>query len=231
MNLCRILMMEIIKNNMDFVAMFESLLCDYTKFQYAVCVDSCTNAIIISLEAKRLLGQLRKDECILKVPSHTYLSIPMSLARNGWKFEFVDHPWREQYSIGEFVIDAATAFKENLGDIWKEVENCVVCVSFQQKKRLSLDQGGVIFTNSKDIARICRRLRHDGRDSKRSHSDEVQKNPDDIILGWHAYMSPEKAAKGILLLNQPQLLPSYVEHGWQDYPDISHLKCFEGVAL
>ena len=154
----------------------------------------------------------------------------MTLARNGWKFEFVDTAWREWYSLGDDVVDAAVAFKQDLGGIWTLVKNCAVCVSFQQKKRLNLDQGGVIFTNSKDLAEVCRRLRHDGRDPRRSHVDEVQKNPDDIILGWHAYMSPEKAAKGILLLNQAQLLPPYVEHGWKDYPDVSQLKCFEGMV-
>lgn len=215
---------------MDFVAMFEALLCKYTGFQHAVCVDSCTSALKISLEAKAILGQLRRDQCILKVPSHTYLSVPMTLARNGWKFEFIDTQWREWYSLGDDVVDAAVAFKQGLGGTWMLVENCMVCVSFQQKKRLNLDQGGVIFTNSKDLAEVCRRLRHDGRDPRRPHVDEIQKNPDDIILGWHAYMSPEKAARGILLLNQVQLLPPYVEHGWQDYPDISRLKCFEGVA-
>lgn len=217
----------IIKNNMDFVAMFEALLCQYTGFQYAICVDSCTNAILISLEAKLILGQIQsKEQCCLYVPCNTYLSVPMALARNGWKFKFVNNHWAQWYSIGQFVIDAATAFKKNLGSTWLKIENCAVCVSFQQKKRLSLDQGGVIFTNSPDIARLCKRLRHDGRDPKQSHIDEVQDNPDNIILGWHAYMSPEKAAKGILKMNQLHTLPPYVEHSWKEYPDISKLKCF-----
>lgn len=210
--------------------MFEALLCDYTAFQHAVCVDSCTNAILLALEAKTILDQLKKNECILKVPRHTYLSVPMSLVRNGWKFKFVDVAWKEWYELEDGIVDAATAFKANLGVHWRNTENCAVCVSFQQKKRLSLDQGGVILTNSQNIANLCRRLRYDGRDPKRSHIDEVQSNPDDIILGWHAYMSPEKAARGILQMNQLQLLPQYVEHSWQEYPDISVLKCFEGCV-
>ncbi len=136
--------------------MFETLLCDYTRFQHAVCVDSCTNAILLALEAKTILGQLGKSECILKVPCHTYLSVPMTLVRNGWKFEFVDLAWKEWYELGDGVVDAATAFKANLGAYWRKIENCAVCVSFQQKKRLSLDQGGVILTNSQSIADICR---------------------------------------------------------------------------
>jgi len=34
-----------------------------------------------------------------------------------------------------------------------------------------------------------------------SQVEEVEKYPDDIVLGWHAYMSPEKAAKGLLMMN------------------------------
>lgn len=212
---------------MEFIEIFEDLLCKYTKFQHAVCVDSCTNAIAISLEAKLMLKQIEsKSTTCLYVPNHTYLSVPMALARNGWKFRFIDNQWVGLYGISQNVVDAATDFREDLGLTFKDDEDCAVCVSFQQKKRLSLDQGGVIFTNSKDIANLCRRLRHDGRDPKQSHVDEVNHSPDDIVLGWHAYMSPEKAAKGILVMNQLQLLPPYVQHSWKEYPDISHLKCF-----
>lgn len=214
---------------MDFVTMFEALLCKYTGFQHAICVDSCTNALMISLEARRLLGTIPSDKTQkLTVPMHTYLSVPMMLLRNGWNFCFVDQKWQESYRLGYSVVDAATHFEKNMSQRYYPSQT--ICVSFQQKKRLSLDQGGAIFTNEKSLADLCRRLRHDGRDSRRSYVDEVQINPDNIILGWHAYMSPEKAAKGILLLNQEHLLPPYVKRGWSDYPDISHLKCFEGAV-
>lgn len=211
---------------MDFIAIFERMLCEYTGFQHAVCVDCCTNAILISLEAKMLLGQLSKADATLLVPKNTYLSVPMSLQRNGWNFMFVDQTWRGSYSLGYGVIDAATDFQENLKSKHEDSEDLAVCISFQQKKRLNLDQGGVIFTDSKVIADLCRRLRHDGRDPRMPHLLEVERHPDDIILGWHAYMSPEKAARGILLMNQVHLLPPYKEHSWKEYPDVSKLKCF-----
>nr|DAF73116.1 MAG TPA: hypothetical protein [Caudoviricetes sp.] len=44
-------------------------------------------------------------------------------------------------------------------------------------------------------------MRHDGRNPKIAHVDEVANSPDDIVLGWHAYMSPEKASRGILAMN------------------------------
>lgn len=206
--------------------MFEALLCRYTGFQHAVCVDSCTNALMIALEAQKCLGMILHPESVhLSVPTHTYLSVPMTLLRNGWSFDFVELQWVESYSLGCQVVDAATHFERDMSSKYAQDET--VCVSFQQKKRLNLDQGGAIFTNNEEIARLARRLRHDGRDPKLAHIDEVQQHPDDIILGWHAYLSPAKAARGILALNQEQLLPPYTPHSWKDYPDISHLKCFQ----
>ena len=215
-----------IDNNFQIVEMFEKKLASYLNFKECVCVDSCTDALMIALEAKKLLRMVNKDNCILSVPKHTYLSVPMMLLRNGWKFKFDDREWTKYYLLGCSVFDAAVEFSENLGAQFTSIEDCAVCISFQQKKRFSLDQGGAILTNSHDIATIARRLRHDGRDSFMSQFDEVQSKPDDIILGWHAYMSPEKAAKGLLMMNQLQLIPPYVQHSWKDYPDISQLKCF-----
>lgn len=63
---------------------------------------------------------------------------------------------------------------------------------------------------------------HDGRNSKLSHVFEVNENPDGIILGYHCYLEPEKAALGITKLNQP--LPKYVRHSFLEYPDLCNLK-------
>ena len=69
-------------------------------------------------------------------------------------------------------------------------------------------------------------MRHDGRNPRTTHVDEVANSPDDIVLGWHAYMSPEKAARGILAMNQLHLLRKYAVPSSDDYPNISSLKCF-----
>ena len=37
-------------------------------------------------------------------------------------------------------------------------------------------------------------------------------------------MEPDKAAKGILLINQENLLRPYVKYSWKEYEDISKLK-------
>ena len=70
------------------------------------------------------------------------------------------------------------------------------------------------------------RLRHDGRNHKLIHSDEILNHSEDFILGLHAYMSPETACRGILKMNQVSLLRPYKQFSYKDYEDISKLNVF-----
>lgn len=207
-------------NNFDFVDLFETRLCEYTGFKYAVCVDCCTNGILISLEMLRRLGCVDKNTPI-SIPRNTYMSVPMTLINNGWKISLIDEHWSGFYRIGNTkVFDSATDFHENMSQDYDN--DFIVCVSFQQKKRLSLGRGGVIFVDNEDYHAILKRMVHDGRNSKLSQVLEVNDHPDDIILGYHCYLEPEKAALGITKLNQP--LPEYVKHSFLEYPDLCDLK-------
>lgn len=51
----------VVSNNMEFVCMFERSLSEYTGFAEAVCVDCCTNGILIALELHRRAGKISKD--------------------------------------------------------------------------------------------------------------------------------------------------------------------------
>ena len=53
--------MDDITNNMEFVRMFERRLSEYTGFTEAVCVDGCTNGILVTLELYRREGRISKD--------------------------------------------------------------------------------------------------------------------------------------------------------------------------
>jgi dTDP-4-amino-4,6-dideoxygalactose transaminase len=207
-------------NNFDFVDLFEQRLCDYTGFKYAVCVDCCTNGILVSLEMLKRTGVIDKNDMI-RIPKKTYMSVPMTLINNGWRIELVDEEWRCFYQIGNTgVFDSATDLHENMSHDYGH--EATVCVSFQQKKRLSLGRGGVIFTNLGPRRDMLKRMIHDGRNSRTSQMTEVNERPDDIVLGYHCYLEPEKAAIGITKLNQP--LPEYVEHSFLEYPDLCKLK-------
>lgn len=229
-----------ITNNMDFIKIFEQKLIEYTGFKYAICVDCCTNGILLSFEMFKRNGLIDKNKP-LKITPYTYMSVPMTLQNNGWKIEFdvdlIYEPfgeWKGKYAISNrsdpyCVIDAATDLHENMIQEYDNEKwyNYIVCVSFQQKKRLPLGRGGVIFTNNQIWANQLYRLRYDGRNAYISDNDEIINNPNDIVCGYHCYMEPDKAARGILLLNQKNLLHPYIQHTWKEYQDLRRLKCWK----
>jgi dTDP-4-amino-4,6-dideoxygalactose transaminase len=218
-----------IKNNMDFIDEFEQSLCSYTNSKYAVCCDCCTNAILISLYLKMCLGEFSKDDTLV-VPARTYMSVPMTLKLFGFKIKFDQSIWHNHYTINTTdkyigVVDSAVNFHENCS---KEFfDDDLICLSFQQKKRLNLGRGGAILTQNEKWYRMLKRMVHDGRNPKIFHGDEVENNPDDILLGFHSYLEPEKAARGIMLLNQPSLLPPFENIHSREYPDLSKLEIFK----
>jgi len=92
-----------------------------------------------------------------------------------------------------------------------------MCVSFQQKKILNIGKGGAILLDNRREYLKLKRMAWDGRDASIPVSED-----EDIILGYHMNMTPEMAAKGLLLINQ--LPDSNVDNGsWKDYPDISNI--------
>lgn len=197
-------------NNEDFLDMFEQRLCEYTGSPFAVVVDRCTNAIILALKYL--------DVQRVSIPNHTYLSVPMMCINYGITVEFDNRQWRGHYQLNNSpVYDYAVGFEKNMF-----VPGQIQCLSFQQKKRLAIGKGGAILLDDQDMYNALRRMRHDGRDSRIHISND---NPDDIIIGYHMNMSPDEAAKGILLLNQ--LSEEYVLGSSNDYPDISKLRCFQ----
>ena len=216
--------MSMFKNNMDFVYQFERLLATYTGFKYAITTDCCTNAILVSCEAKVRTYELDHDTTLL-IPKHTYMSVPMTLKNNGWKIQFVNDKWYGKYMLGidSQIYDAATDLHKNMVQDYAHCYNPFVCVSFQQKKRLPLGKGGVILFNDKKYFDLLRRLVYDGRNAYLPDSEEIARSPNNIICGYHCYMEPDKAAKGILLLNQEQQLAPYMTHSYAEYPDISEL--------
>lgn len=219
-------------DNMDFVNGFEKKLCDYTGFRYSVATDCCTNALLITLELLSHLGKINKKDIEITIPRHTYLSVPMTLKNNGWNIKFSDIKWCEYYQILNIndsihVYDSAVFFVKNMIERFELSD--IVCVSFQQKKRLPLGRGGAVLFNDDKYFEMLKRLRYDGRftDVYKSDTVEINETPDKILCGFHCYMEPDKAANGILKLNQESLLLPYIKKGFNDYPDISKLKCFE----
>lgn len=204
-----------ITNNDHFIDEFEQRLCAYTGAPFAIVTDRCTNAIVLACH--ELVG---KEKEIL-IPKHTYLSVPMTLINYGFNVRFTDLQWTGEYQLGHTPIyDCAVGFFEGMYQ-----PGTVQCLSFQQKKRLAIGKGGAILTDDRLLAKRLRRLVHDGRSPWITTKQEMDQSLSSIIIGFHFNMSPDEAAKGILLLNQ--LSPDRIVGSWEDYPDISTLECFK----
>jgi dTDP-4-amino-4,6-dideoxygalactose transaminase len=203
-------------NNNDFVELFEQRLCEYTGAPYAVAVDRCTNAILLAME---YYGHKRHT---VVIPKHTYLSVPMTLINYGYNVWLEFEEWSGNYQIGRTnIYDYAVQFQKNM-----YVPGQVQCVSFQQKKRLAIGKGGAILLDNKEMYEKLKRMRHDGRDSS---IPVTREKLEDIIMGYHMYMSPDEAARGLLLLNQ--LTNNYTPGTFKDYPDISRLNCLKDYTI
>ena len=201
-------------NNNDFVELFEHRLCEYTGAPYTVAVDRCTNAILLAMEYHRK----RKLKVVL--PKQTYLSVPMTLINYGYNVWLDDIQWSGHYCIGHTdIYDYAVGFEKNM-----YVPGQVQCLSFQQKKRLNIGKGGAILLDNKEMYEKLKRMRHDGRNSAIPTAEDT-----DIIIGYHMYMSPDEAARGLLLLNQ--LSEHYTNGSHKDYPDISKFACLKDYAV
>lgn len=200
-------------NNHDFITLFEQRLSEYTGAPYVVLTDSCTHAIDLSLKYFLNSYYLPGIYKGVTIPNNTYISVPMIIKQNNFKVVYEDIKWKEFYKLGEFPIyDYAVGFKPN---IYKPKE--IQCLSFQQKKALNIGRGGAILTDNKDLYEWAKRAAWDGRDASIPVKDD--KN---IINGYHYYMSPEDAVKGVLLLNQ--IDPKWMDYklgSYKDYPDIS----------
>lgn len=207
----------------DVVRQFEDALAEYTGAPHVVTVDSCTNAIFLSLLWTRMvtaLGQRALEDAGMKplrlapvvgLPSRTYVGVAQSAHNAGFAIYWRDEPWRGWYRIeGTSIWDSARRFTSGM---YKGLPGgALCCVSFQIAKHLPIGRGGAILTDSAETAAWLRRARFDGR-TPGDNSAPIQ------VPGYHMYMTPPDAARGLWLLSwlprENDDLPN------DDYPDLS----------
>jgi len=94
-------------------------------------------------------------------------------------------------------------------------------VSFQLKKRIPIGRGGMVITNDKDAADWIRLASYDGRDLTTDYNDSNHFK----MLGYHMYMTPEDAARGIILMDKVSDIND--DSGSHlNYTDLSNLSIF-----
>lgn len=146
------------------------------------------------------------------IPRHTYVSVPMSIIHAGGMVTFRDENWEGEYRLEPYPIwDAARRFTSGMYR-----DGSMQCVSFHWSKILGLQQGGAILHNDANADRWLRKARFDGR------TEGVLPKDDAFILGWHAYLSPEIAAQGLVRLSfLPTTNPDLPK---SEYPDLSQVR-------
>jgi|TARA_B110000503_G_scaffold141748_1_gene236207 dTDP-4-amino-4,6-dideoxygalactose transaminase len=199
----------------DIVGFFERDLAAYAGSTYAVVVDSCSNALFLCLKMRNVEGNV-------VVPAQTYVSVPMQISLAGANPIFEDKDWSGLYELGDTGIwDSAARFTSGM----YVGGSALQCLSFQIKKKLPIGRGGAILTDSYEEYKILKLMSYDGRDLNTPYNDVKHVN----LLGWHFYMTPEDAARGILLMSQ---VPKDNEDTMTSthYPDLRHWPAVKALS-
>ncbi len=191
----------------DIVDIFEKKVAEFAGSRYAVAVDSCSHAIFLSLKC---LQQYPHGSTV-EIPKRTYVSVPQQIINTGYSYRTVKIKWKGVYEIWPtHVWDAALRWTEGM-----YIKNSLMCLSFQIKKRIPIGRGGMILCDREEDYEWLKLVRHDGRDLNTPYDskDHVK------MQGWHYYMTPEDAARGIILMDAvPKVNPD--QGGWKNYPPI-----------
>lgn len=198
-------------NPTEIVDMFEKKVADFCGSKFAVAVDCCSNAIFLIL---KYINNPQK----VKIPYFTYASVPMQILHAGYEFEFVEKEWSGIYKLDPLnVWDFAGRWTKGM------YEGGYAALSFQIKKRLPIGRGGMILCDDYESYTWFKKACYDGRDLGKNYME------DDIeMLGWHMYMTPEDAARGIILMDNISEINDD-SHSYMSYKDLRLNKVFNGI--
>ena len=194
--------------NFSVVTEFEKKIAEFFGAPYAVAVDSCTHGVELALR------YTEADH--ITVPKRTYLSIPF-LADKLWIDRFwKDEEWVDYYYLTDVIIDAAVLWKPK-----SYIPGTFMGISFQYQKHLSLGRGGVVLCDRPHDYLNLKKMSYDGRLPETPWRDQ---NIDSV--GYHYYMTPETAQKGLdklpeAILTQPR---QWVVTDW---PDLTQMNIFK----
>jgi len=199
----------------DIIDLFEEKLANFTGSKYCVLTDSATSALFLSL-------MFRKIKSEITIPVQTYASVAMQIIHAGARLNFNELKWSGLYELeGTRIFDSAARFGP---DIY-EGSDALQVLSFQIKKRLPIGKGGAILTSSKTAYEWLKFASYDGRNLRSKYTDSTHIQQ----IGWHCYMTPEDAARGIILMDN---LPSNYEDtmNWTHYPPLTDFEFFKSFS-
>ena len=190
-------------NSWKVVEQFEERMAAYCGSRYAVAVDTCTAAIFLALKLKA--------PPYVRIPANTYLGVAAATIHAGVKL-VLDEPWdwSGQYLLNDGIYDYACRLRRGMfaREMGGMTNDPIACLSFQYRKHLKIGRGGMLLTDNPNHAAWFRKARFLGR----SEHNGVPE-----FLGWHAFMEPERAARGLALMDS---LPNHNDDLEFEYPDL-----------
>jgi dTDP-4-amino-4,6-dideoxygalactose transaminase len=187
----------------DPIYKFEQALGELTGAPFVVMTDCCTHALELCL---RYVSPYK----VVRLPAHTYISVPMMLRKLDIDYIFEDLEWVGEYQIKETnVWDSARLLQ--LGMYRK---GQMQCLSFGHSKPLDIGRGGAILLDNQQAYETLIRQRSDGRDLKITPW-ESQKI---FELGYHYRPTIEEAVRALELLPSVDQKPKYFK-----YPDLREI--------
>ena len=191
---------------------FEQAVADYTGAPFVVATTSCTMAILMACAWFKHKG----FSGAVSMPRHSYIGIPASILNAGLAVEFRNEEWIGEYKLDPLPLwDSARRFTSGM---YRPGQ--MQCTSHHWSKILSMSQAGCILHDDPEADAWLRRARFDGRtEGVDALHDQVQ------YPSWHAYLSPEVAAHGLVKLSLlPKQNPDLVN---SNYPDLSTIEAFK----
>jgi dTDP-4-amino-4,6-dideoxygalactose transaminase len=193
---------------------FERAVGRYTGAPYVVSTTSCTMGILLAATwfFNHPLGKWRRIATV-EMPCFSYVGVPMSLRHAQYSIEFRDEQWKGEYQISPLPLwDSARRFTSGMYR-----PGHMQVTSHHWGKILGLSQGGCILHDDPRADVWLRRARFDGRGEGIDPADDIFD-----VLGYHAYLSPEVAAHGLVKL---ALLPKHNDDlPYSGYPDLSTIR-------
>tara|TARA_Y100000034_G_C6904937_1_gene419606 strand:+ start:1232 stop:1843 length:612 start_codon:yes stop_codon:yes gene_type:complete len=202
-----------IHNPYRVVEMFEENLAEYCGSPYAVTVDSCTNALFLCC--------LKRKVHEVTIPAKTYLSVPQAIIHAGGKVKFEDREWHGEYQLKPYSIwDASKRMKRDMYHLNDMGDENLMCLSFHHKKHLPIGKGGAILCSSPHELHWFKKMRYEARSEMSYWNDDIN------MLGHNMYMTPEQAARGLILLSNLNDINDHLE---EDYRDLREFTAFKDM--
>ncbi len=184
---------------------FEKSVAAYAGAPYAIAVDTGSSAIFLACKF------LQVDKVIL--PKYTFIGVPTMVKHAGGSVEFADVEWDGEYKLDPYnIVDSCCRFRS---EMYRPGE--IRCLSFQYWHHLNVGRGGMILTDREDVRDWCSKARFWGREQK-----PITEAPPEF-LGYQLFMEPERAARGLSLMQRVKASYPDMKGEYTDLSTFSHL--------